>query len=264
MARVPVGPTPRWFVFRALDGLAPKLGLVDALLATITAILVASVWRVFSGPRGGFEEIVPMLGTGLRWSVGLPIAWGALGAIDADRKSGLLDLARRRGVPARRWILGRALGAGTLIAISVGAPMVIVAVVLAGFGGGLEGAFARLSLVIPATVIAAATGCVFGLGGVVLGALFPSRAYAIGALVGAAALGALADLVLPGILGVAAHQLASPFLALEDLQAALFDVPSSRARGAAAAVAIVSSSLLGLYVATLAFQHERERAEELS
>ena len=149
MLRPPVGPTPRWFVARALDGFAPKLALVDALLATATVIIVASVWRATTGVHGTFEQLVPMLGTALRWSVALPIAWAALGALDADRRGGLLDLARRRGVPSRRWILGRAFGAGALVALTVGGPMVLVSIVLAGFGGGVEGALARLSLVIP-------------------------------------------------------------------------------------------------------------------
>src|SRR5260370_37267378 len=138
MVRAPPGPTPRWFVARALDGFGPKLAIVDAILATATVLIVASVWRATSGVRGTFEELVPMLGTALRWSVALPIAFSALGALDADRRGGLLEMARRRGVPSRRWALGRAFGAGTLVAITVGGPMILVSIVLAGFGGGIE------------------------------------------------------------------------------------------------------------------------------
>ena len=258
----PKGPSPRWFIARALDGFAPKLALFDAVMATIFAIAAATVWRAGTGPRGTFEEIVPMLGTGLRWSVALPIAWAALGSTMADRRSGMLDLARRRGVPARRWILGRALGAGLLVTLAVGGPMVLVSLVLAGFGGGAEGALARLSLVVPAAAMGMATGCVFGLGAVVIGTLIPSRPLAIGAIVAAAGLGALVDLAVPGLLGAAAHQLVSPFLALEDLQAALFDVPHSAARGVAAAVAIGVVAFLGVQAATITFEHDRAREIE--
>jgi len=248
-ARTPRGPTARWFVARALDGVGPKLALFDACLATVVAVIGAIVWRVGGGPRASYEQIVPMLGTGLRWSVALPIAWGALGAIEADRAAGLLDLARRRGVPMRRWLLGRALGASALVTLAVGLPMVVLSLVLAGLGGGLEGAIARLSLVIPSLVIGAATGLVFGLGAVVVGALVPSRVLSIGILLAAASLGVLVDLAVPGLVGLTAHQVVSPFLALEDLQALLFAVPRTSARGTAAAVAIILLPLLGLRAA---------------
>ncbi len=244
------GPTARWFVARALDGWAPRLALVDALLATVIAIVAAAVWRVGAGPRGAFEHIVPMLGTGLRWSVALPIAWAALGAIEADRRAGLLDLALRRGVPAARWILGRAAGAGVLVAVLVGGPMVLVSIAIGGFGGGVEGALARLSLVFPSLLLGVATGLVFGVGSVVLGALVPSRGLALVGLVAAASVGALVDLAVPGVVGVAAHQIVSPLLALEDLQAFAFDVPRSATRGTAAAIAIALLPLLGLRAAS--------------
>ena len=253
-------PTARWFVARALDGFAPKLALVDALLATMSALVIASAWRTIAGPRGGFEQIVPMLGTGLRWSVALPIAWSALGAIADDRESGFLDLARRRGVSSRAWILGRALGAGTLVAITVGAPMITVALVLSGFGGGVEGALARASLVFPSLFMAVATGAVFGLGAVVVGAIASSRPMAVAVLLALAALGALVDLALPGVLGVAAHQIVSPFLALEDLQGAVFDAPHMKVRGLAACVAILGFVACGLFIATRTFEHERAQA----
>jgi hypothetical protein len=259
MLRPPVGPTPRWFVARALDGFAPKLALVDALLATTTVIIVASVWRATTGPHGTFEQLVPMLGTALRWSVALPIAWAALGALDADRRGGLLDLARRRGVPARRWILGRAFGAGALVALTVGGPMVLVSVVLAGFGGGVEGALARFSLVVPSLGVGVATGLVFGAGAVALGTFFSSRGLAFGVLVGVAGLGALVDLLVPGPIGVVAHQVASPFLALEDLQAALFAVPHSAVSGAGAAIAAIAVVTLALYAATTGFEIRAEQ-----
>lgn len=244
------GPTARWFVARALDGFGPKLALFDAFAATTVAVIAAVIWRVGGGARASYEQIVPMLGTGLRWSVALPVAWGALGAIEADRAAGLLDLARRRGVPLRRWVLGRAFGASVLIAILVGAPMIATSLVLAGLGGGFEGALARLSLVIPSALLGVASGVVFGLGAVVVGALVPSRPLALGALIAAASVGALVDLAVPGVVGVAAHQLVSPFLALEDLQALAFDVPRSTVRGTAAAVAIAIIPLLGLRAAT--------------
>lgn len=243
------GPTARWFVARALDGFGPKLALFDAFAATTVAIIAAVVWRVGGGARATYEEVVPMLGTGLRWSVALPVAWGALGALEADRAAGLLDLARRRGVSMQKWILGRAFGASVLIAILVGVPMVATSLVLAGLGGGLDGALARLSLVVPSTLLGVATGLVFGLGAVVVGALVPSRPLALAAVVAAASIGSLVDLAVPGVVGVAAHQLVSPFLALEDLQALAFDVPRSTTRGTAAAVAIAFVPLLGLRAA---------------
>lgn len=248
--RPPAGPTARWFVARALDGFGPKLALFDAFAATTVAVIAAVVWRIGGGARAGYEQVVPMLGTGLRWSVALPIAWGALGALEADRTAGLLDLASRRGVSLRRWILGRAFGASILIAILVGVPMIVTSLVLSGLGGGLEGALARLSLVVPSALLGLATGVVFGLGAVVIGALVPSRPLALGALVAAASIGALVDIAVPGVVGVAAHQLVSPFLALEDLQALAFDVPRSTTRGTAAAVAIALVPLLGLRAAT--------------
>lgn len=244
------GPTARWFVARALDGFGPKLALFDAFAATVIAVIAAVVWRVGGGARAAYEQVVPMLGTGLRWSVALPMAWAALGAIEADRAAGLLDLARRRGVPLRRWILGRAFGASVLIAILVGVPMVITSIVLSGLGGGLEGAMARLSLVVPSTLLGVATGLVFGLGAVMIGAIVPSRPLAIGALIAAASVGALVDVAVPGVVGVAAHQLVSPFLALEDLQALAFGVRRSTTRGVAAAIAIAFIPLLGLRAAT--------------
>ncbi|GAC1352027.1 MAG: hypothetical protein NVSMB1_10830 [Polyangiales bacterium] len=253
------GPGWYWFVVRALDGFGPKLALFDAVASTVIAILVASVWRTTSGPRGNFEEIVPMLGTGLRWSVALPVAWGALGALQNDRQAGVLHLAHRRSVSARRWILGRALGAFTLVALTVGGPMILLSLVLAGFGGGAPGVFARLSLIAPALAMGVATGCGFGLGAVVLGALVPSRLLAIAAAIALTVLGALVDLAVPGLIGAAAHQLVSPFLALEDLQAALFDAPHSARRGVAAAIAIVVVSFLGVQSATLTFEQERPR-----
>lgn len=250
----PSGPTGRWFVARALDGVGPKLALFDACLATVVAVIAAVVWRVGGGPRASYEQIVPMLGTGLRWSVALPIAWGALGAIEADRAAGLLDLARRRGVPMRRWLVGRGLGAFTLVTLAVGLPMVVVSLMLAGLGGGLEGALARLSLVVPSLVVGAATGLVFGLGAVVIGALVPSRVASIAILVAAASIGVLVDLAVPGLAGLAAHQIVSPFLALEDLQAFLFAVPKTTARGTAAAVAIAILPLLGLRAAEVSLE----------
>ena len=247
--RPSTGPTARWFVARALDGFGPKLALFDAFAATTVAIIAAVVWRVGGGARATYEEVVPMLGTGLRWSVALPVAWGALGALEADRAAGLLDLARRRGVSMQKWILGRAFGASVLIAILVGVPMIATSLVLAGLGGGFDGALARLSLVVPSTLLGVATGLVFGLGAVVVGALVPSRPLALGAVVAAASIGSLVDLAVPGVVGVAAHQLVSPFLALEDLQALAFDVPRSTTRGTAAAVAIALVPLLGLRAA---------------
>jgi len=251
------GPTGRWFVARALDGFAPKLALVDAALATIVAVIAAVVWRVGGGPRAGYEQIVPMLGTGLRWSVALPIAWGALGAIEADRTAGLLDLARRRGVPMRRWLLGRALGAFVLVTLAVGLPMMVVSIVLAGLGGGLEGMLARLSLIVPSLVIGLATGLLFGLGAVVIGALSPSRPTSLGVLLVLASLGVLVDFAVPGLVGLAAHQIVSPFLALEDLQALLFAVPKTTARGTAAAVAILILPLLGFRAAEASLERVR-------
>jgi hypothetical protein len=236
-------------VARALDGFAPKLAIVDALLATVSAVVLAAVWRLGGGARAGYEQIVPMLGTGLRWSVALPIAWAALSALEADRRDGLLDLAHRRRIPLRRFVVGRAVGAGTLVAITVAGPMVILSVVIAGFGGGVEGMLARLSLVVPSLLVGLATALVFGVGGVVLGVLVPSRPIALALLIAAASVGALVDLAVPGIVGATAHQLVSPFLALEDLQALLFDVPSSTIRGVAAAFAILVVPLLGLRAA---------------
>jgi hypothetical protein len=252
------GPTARWFVSRALDGFGPKLALFDALVATIVGVIGAIVWRVGGGVRAPYEQIVPMLGTGLRWSVALPIAWGALGAMEADRAQGLLDLARRRGIPLRRWILGRAFGAATLFALTVGGPMILVSLVLAGLGGGMEGALARASLVVPSALLGVATGVVFGLGAVVIGALVPSRIVAIAILIVSASLGALLDLAVPGVVGIAAHQLVSPFLALEDLQALAFAIPRSTTRGTAAAVAIALIPALGLRAAIAAVEARAE------
>ncbi|MGZ3417068.1 MAG: hypothetical protein ACXVEF_14625 [Polyangiales bacterium] len=248
-ASIPRGPTLRWFVARALDGFAPKLAIVDAILATISAVVIAAVWRLGGGARASYEQIVPILGTGLRWSVALPIAWAALSALEADRRDGLLDLARRRGIPLRRFVIGRAVGAGTLVLLTVGGPMVILSLVIAGFGGGVEGMLARLSLVVPALLVGLATALVFGVGGVVLGVLVPSRPIALAFLIAAASVGALVDLAVPGLVGATAHQLVSPFLALEDLQALLFDVPRSTVRGVAAAFAILIVPLLGLRAA---------------
>lgn len=250
----PTGPTARWFVARALDGFAPKLALFDAFAATVIGVIAAIVWRVGGGVRAPYEQIVPMLGTGLRWSVALPIAWGALGALESDRAAGLLDLARRRGVPLRRWLLGRAFGASTLIALTVGGPMILVSLILAGLGGGVEGALARASLVVPSALLGVATGLVFGLGAVVIGALVPSRPLALALLVVGASIGSLLDLAVPGVVGVAAHQLVSPFLALEDLQALAFDLPRSTTRGTAAAVAIALIPALGLRAAVSAIE----------
>lgn len=251
------GPTGRWFVARALDGVGPKLALFDAALATVVAVVAAIVWRIGGGPRAGYEAIVPMLGTGLRWSVALPIAWGALGAIEADRAAGYLELARRRGVPMRRWLLGRGLGAFALVSLAVGLPMVVVSILLAGLGGGLEGALARLSLVVPSLVVGLATGLVFGLGPVVIGALSPSRLVSLVALLVAASLGVLVDLAVPGLTGLAAHQLVSPFLALEDLQALVFAVPRTTARGVAAAIVIALLPLLGVRAAEASLERGR-------
>lgn len=258
----PPGPTPRWFVARALDGFAPKLAMFDAILATVSVLIVASVWRATSGVRGTFEQLVPMLGTALRWSVALPIAFSALGALDADRRGGLLDLARRRGVPARRWVLGRAIGAGALVTLAVGGPMMVVSIVLAGFGGGVEGAWARISLVIPSIGVGVATGLVFGAGAVALGTFFTSRGLALAVLVGVAGLGALVDMLVPGPIGVVAHQIASPFLALEDLQAALFAVPRSTVSGIGAAISAIVVVALALHAAATGFEHEGADARE--
>jgi hypothetical protein len=119
---------------------------------------------------------------------------------------------------------------------------------------------ARASMVFPSIFMALATGAVFGLGGVVVGAIASSRPMAVAVLLGLAALGALVDLALPGVLGTAAHQIVSPFLALEDLQAAAFDAPNTRVRGVAACVAILTFVACGLFVATRTFEHERAHA----
>jgi hypothetical protein len=242
-------PRLRWFCARAADGFAPKLAFLAAILATLVAGIAAIVGRVVSGPRGDLEQIVPVLGTGLRWSVALPLAWSALGAIESDRKAGLLDLAHRHGVSVERWIFGRAVGAGALVALAVGGPMIAVSILLAGLGGGLEGMLARLSLVVPSSVIGIASALVFGVGPVVIGALVPSRPVAVAAIVGAASFGSLVDLAVPGLVGVAAHQVVSPLLAIEDLQALVFAVPRSVTRGSAAALVIVLLPLLGLRAA---------------
>lgn len=254
------GPSPRWFVARALDGFGPKLALADAALVAIAAVGLAIAWRVGGGARAEYEQLVPLVGTGLRWSVALPIAWGALGAIEADRRSGVLALAMRRGVSARRWLLGRALGTGAVVFAGVAAPMVLLSIVLAGFGGGLEGALARLSLVLPSLAVAGATALVFGVGAAALGALFPSRPLVIGVLLGAASVGALVELAVPGLLGAGAHQIVSPFLALDDVQAAAFDAPGSRARGAAGLASVLVMSLAVLQIATMSCTDEAERA----
>ena len=254
------GPSPRWFLARALGGFGPKLALFDAALVTVAAIVVAIAWRVGGGAKASYEQLVPWVGTSLRWSVALPIAWSALGAIEADRRDGLLALAMRRGLSARRWLLGRALGTGAVVFASVGAPMIVLSMVLAGFGGGVEGALARLSLVIPSIGVVAATALVFGIGAAALGALFPSRPVIFGVLLGAAALGALAELALPGLLGASAHQLVSPFDALADLQAAAFDEPQSRARGVSALASVLVMSFAAVRVAAMACADEVERA----
>src|SRR5262249_22976153 len=138
-------------------------------------------------------------------------------------------------------------------------PMVLVSVVLAGFGGGVEGALARFSLVVPSLGVGVATGMVFGAGAVALGTFFTSRGLAFGVLVGVAGLGALVDMLVPGPIGVVAHQVASPFLALEDLQAALFAVPHSAVSGVGAAIAAVAVVALALYAATTGFEIRAEQ-----
>lgn len=254
------GPSSRWFIARALDGWGPKLAMFDAAVVTLVVLVIAVAWRVGGGSRAAYEELVPMLGMGLRWSVGLPIAWGALGAIEADRRSGLLGLAMRRGVSARRWLIGRALGTGALVFGAIAVPMVALSVVLAGFGGGLEGALSRLSLALPSLLVGASTALVFGVGAAALGALFPSRLLVIGVALGAAAIGGLVQLLLPGPLGAGAHQLVSPFFALDDVQAAAFDAPGSRGRGVSGLCAIVVMSLAALQVAAMSCGAEGERA----
>jgi hypothetical protein len=254
------GPSARWFVARALDGWGPKLALFDAAIVTLAVVVIAIGWRVAGGSHAGYEDLVPLLGMGLRWSVGLPIAWGALGAIEADRRSGLLGLALRRGVSARRWLLGRALGTGALVFASIAGPMVLLSLLLAGFGGGLEGALARASLVFPSLLVAAATALVFGVGAAALGALFPSRWQVIAVVLGAAAVGGLVQLAVPGAVGASAHQLTSPFFALDDLQAAAFDAPGSRGRGITGLCAVLVMSLAALQVAAMSCAADGERA----
>src|SRR5262249_54090695 len=82
---------------------------------------------------------------------------------------------------------------------------------------------------------------------------------AFGVLVGIAGLGALVDMLVPGPIGVVAHQVASPFLALEDLQAALFAVPHAAVGGVGAAIAALAVVALALYAATTSFEVHAER-----
>lgn len=212
----------RWFVGRALAGFPAKLALFDAAAATLLAVIAAVAMRLVGGPRAPYERIVPMLGTGLRWSVALPLAFAALAAVHSDREAGLLALAARRGVPLEAWVRGRAIGVAVLVALTVGAPMIFVSLVLAGLGGGVDGAIARLSLALPSLGVGIASGALFGFGAVAIGAHVGSRILALAALVGAAALGVALERALPGAPGVVAHAALSPLLALERLQASLF------------------------------------------
>jgi len=228
----------RWFFARALHGPGPKLALVDAVIVLVVALVVASVWRRTGGPRAELEAIVPLIGTALRYSVGLPLAYGALRAMQDDNKAGYVALARRRGISAGQYLRYRAVGAGLLVAVVVAGPMVIVSLVLSGFGGGVEGALARASLVFPSLFVGAGTGLLFGFGAVALGAWVSSRPVAFVALLGTAALGALLEGVVRGAAGHALRQLASPLRALDDAQSAAFAAPNSLARGLSAIVSV--------------------------
>ncbi|MBI2392753.1 MAG: hypothetical protein HYV09_24420 [Deltaproteobacteria bacterium] len=110
----------------------------------------------------------------------------------------------------------------------------------------------------PSALMGAATGLVFGLGAVIIGALVRSRLAAIVILVALASVGVLVDLAVPGVVGLAAHQIVSPFLALEDLQALVFAAPRSTTRGAAAAVAVAILPPLGLRAAVAALEARAE------
>ena len=245
------GPTLRWFAGRALDGFSAKLALFDAAIATLFACGLAVFLRVTGGPRATYERVVPMLGTAMRWSVALPLAFAALAAIAADRRAGLLALAERREVPFSLWLRGRAFGATLTISIAVGAPMVLVSLLLATLGGGAEGAMARLSLALPSLAMGIASGALLGLGAVALGTLIPSRPLALGALVGFAAFGVALERAIPGAPGVVAHALVSPLLALERLQSSLFAREgASAAAGVTGATVVALVSFFGLRIAT--------------
>jgi hypothetical protein len=244
------GPPLRWFVERAFDGWAPKLALVDAAIATFVGVVAAIAWRVTSGPRGGFEQIVPMLGLATRWSVALPIAWRALGWAEDDRRAGVLELMTRHGASIRRFLVGRAIGAGTLVAMTVGGPMLVVSLLCAGLGGGRDGALARASLAVPSIASALAAGLVFGVGAVVVGVLVPSRWLALALAATSLAVGAFARVAIPGGAGVVAEIALSPLHALERLHAALFDAPNALGPGLFGAVAVAVVAGLGLVAAT--------------
>lgn len=247
------GPTLRWFLGRALDGFSAKLALFDALVATTLAIVAGVFMRIVGGPRAAYEQVVPMLGTGLRWSVALPLAFAGLAAVESDRKAGLLALAERRGVSLSSWVRGRAVGVAVMIAVTVGVPMILVSVVFAGLGGGLEGALARLSLVLPSVVTGVASGALLGFGAVALGAHVTSRPLALAVLVGSAAFGVALERALPGAPGAIAHALVSPLLALERLQATLFaERGASSAAGATGAAVVLVVSFFGTRVASAA------------
>jgi hypothetical protein len=248
------GPPLRWFVARALDGWAPKLALVDAAIATFMGVVAAIAWRVMSGPRGTYEQLVPLLGLATRWSVALPIAWRALSWTEDDRRAGLLELVQRHHASVARFLLGRAIGAGSLVAIAVGAPMVVVSIVIAGLGGGGEAAIARAGLIFPSIVSALAVGLVFGVGAVVVGVLCRSRWLSLALVAASLVFGALVRVALPDAAGLAAELVVSPMFALERVHDALFAEPSSLHAGLFGGLVVVVLSATGLLAATRAVE----------
>jgi hypothetical protein len=249
-------PRFRWFVARALAGSGPKLAFLDALLVLAIALIAASLWRRAGGARADFERVVPMVGTALRYSVGLPLAYGAISAIGDDRDAGLIALARTHGISAASYLRRRALGAGLLVGMVVAAPMVVLSLILAGFGGGLEGALARASLVLPSLLVGLGTGAVFGFGAVALGTFVRSRPVAFIGLLGAGALGAAFEGALHGAIGRALRQLISPLRALDDAQAAAFAEPNVWVRGVTGAIALLLVTLVIERIAERAIARE--------
>lgn len=231
------------FVRRAFAPTLARAATVYAVVATFGVIGLAAAWRLATGPRGSFESVLPMLATSQRWSVGLLFAFAGVATMSDDQRTGRVSLAVRCGYGAERWLVMRSVGAAVALAGLSAACWVATALVLAGFGGGVEGALARASLALPSLVLAAVTGLLLGGLPVVLGAVLPRRG-AVTVLV----LGMGAAMIPTRYLGSGPagllRDMVSPVALLTDLEAGLFVHDDALAQGASATVALLMLALM--------------------
>lgn len=157
----------RGLVALAARRLRASAGGRFAAVASIFVVLafagIALALRSADGAFASLEGLVPTAATWLAWLAAAPLALAA--ARDRrllDRREGLDALAAGRGFSSSALEAARALGAMTTITTALGAPLVVLTLIIAALAGSLRLALARLVLAALAAVFALTAGVTLG------------------------------------------------------------------------------------------------------